>query len=1109
MNLLKSTLLIFAMVFIQAITFGQVTNSSMSGFVKDVSGEALVGATVKATHVPSGTIYGSTTNLEGRYNILNMRVGGPYKIEFSYVGFVSQSYEGISLSLGQPYNLSVNLNEGLQLDGIEVVAYKSDPNSSTKTGAATSITNEQIATLPTVSRNISDFTRLTPQANGNSFSGRDGRFNNFQVDGANFNNGFGLNDNPLPGGGGLPLDAIEQIQVNIAPYDVRQSGFSGAGINAVTRSGTNNFTGSAYAYFGSQSFQGDLVNGESVARPLSNEQTYGFRLGGPIIKDKLFFFVNAEQIRGKGAAGGAVNLWRASQDGVGDQDNNITRVKEGDLIAVQKHLRDRWGYDPGRYQGFMDENTAITNSMLARVDWNINSKNRLAVRFNQVKSSSPSLTNGTSGANPRSSWNRVSANAMAFENSMYSTDNIVRSVSAELNSNIGSNMSNQFLVTYSRIQATRGSNSSEFPMIDIGYGGDSLSSSTPFLNYITAGYELFSYGNDVLNDNWSMFNNLTYTKGIHTFTAGVSFEIQKFGNRYQRNGTSYYRYASVEDFLKTGTSEEVAPLTFALTYPYEGQDAYAPIVYGLPALYIQDEIDLKDNFSLTLGLRAEMPIFLNELTPNTVVDTMTFLDVDGNEKNYNTGSWPKTRVMLSPRVGFRWDVSSDNSFIVRGGTGIFAGRVPFVWLTNMPSNLGVIQNTIEPGSYAAVQDWIGDIRFNPEKYYWLENTPASAQDVFIKNPNEGVPGTIALVDEDFKMPQVWRTSLGADYRIKGTPFTLTADFIYSKDIQGVYQFGANRTSDDTYLNDGREWYKDRNAYTYNNGIGANSVSVLTNTNKGHSYSATFGVSMVPSKGFYGSVFYTYTNSQSTTDNQGSNASSAWGATPNINNPNDLFLSNSAYALPHRVMGSLSYSIGGRGESLGTTFSIYYNGINQGIYSYTYNGDINGDAINSDLMYVPRNASELRFNTFTAGSKEFTPADQIAAFDAYINENLSDYRGGFVDRNTGLLPWLNRFDFKFIQDIYINKTSNNRFQLSLDVLNVANLINSKWGVRQQLHANANRPLKSVGIDADGVPTFEMTTVAIDGETFLMPANLHRNITTSATTWSLLAGIRYIF
>lgn len=1109
MNLLKSTLLIIALGLFQVISFGQVTNSSMSGFVRDNAGDALIGATVKATHVPSGTIYGASTNLEGRYNILNMRVGGPYKIEFSYVGFVSQSYEGINLSLGQPYNLNVDLNEGLELDGVEVVAFKSDPNSSSKTGAATSITNEQIATLPTVSRSISDFTRLTPQANGNSFSGRDGRFNNFQVDGANFNNGFGLNDNPLPGGGGLPLDAIEQIQVNIAPFDVRQSGFSGAGINAVTRSGTNTFTGSAYGYFTNQDLQGGMVNGEQVTRPLSSQQTYGFRLGGPIIKDKLFFFVNAEQIRGKGAAGGAVNLWRASEDGVADQDNNITRVKESDLIAVQKHLRDRWGYDPGRYQGFMDENTAITNSMLARIDWNINSKHRLAVRFNQVKSSSPSLTNGTSGANPRSSWNRVSANAMAFENSMYSTDNIVRSVSAELNSNLGSNFSNQFLVTYSRIQATRGTTSSEFPMIDIGYGGDNLSSSTPFYNYITAGYELFSYGNDVLNDNWSMFNNLTYTEGIHTITAGVSFEVQKFGNRYLRNGTSYYRYASVEDFLKTGTPEEVAPLTFALTYPYEGQDSYAPIVYGLPSLYIQDKIDLKDNFSLTLGLRAEMPIFLNELTPNTVVDSMPFLNVDGKQTTYNTSSWPKARVMLSPRAGFRWDVNSDNSFIVRGGSGIFAGRVPFVWLTNMPSNLGVIQNTIEPGSYAAVQDWIGDIRFNPEKHYWLNNTPESAQDVFIKNPKAGVPGTVALVDENFKMPQVWRTSLGADYRIKGTPFTVIADLIYSKDIQGVYQFGANRTESFVTMQDGREFYPDRDSYTYNDLFGANNVSVLTNTNKGHSYSATLGLSMTPTKGFYGSVFYTYTNSQSTTDNQGSNASSAWGATPNINNPNDLFLSNSAYALPHRVMGSLSYSIGGRGESLGTTFSIFYNGIHQGIYSYTYNGDINGDAINSDLLYVPKNASELNFAPFTAGGKEFSVADQIAAYDEYINANLSDYKGGFVDRNTGLSPWLNRFDFKFIQDIYINKTSNNRFQLSVDILNVGNLLSSNWGVRQQLHANANRPLRSVGVDNNGVPTFNMTTVAIDGNTILMPADLHRDITTSATTWSLLAGIRYIF
>ncbi len=1113
-------LFVFSVTMFGRDAYSQVTSSGINGIVTDTKGEVLPGATVVAIHEPSGTQYGTVTTDAGRYSFPSVRIGGPYTVKVSFIGFTDQSKTNINAELGTPSNVNIVLGEeGQQLQEVLITGGGNQAFNGEKTGAATSVNSEQLRTLPTVTRSISDFTRMTPQANGNSFGGRDGRYNNFQVDGANFNNGFGLNDNPLPGGGGLSLDAIEEIQVNIAPFDVRQSGFSGAGINAVTKSGTNKMVGSAYGFFSNQKLQGDKINGEKIKnRPDATNQTLGFRLGGPLIKNKLFFFVNAEQIKKTGSGVGAINLWKASENGIADPTNNIARTKRSDMEAVRNHLVNQWGYEPGSYEDYANDNSEKTTSFLARIDWNINTKNKFAIRYNQVESSSPSLVNGNSGANPRTPFatGRVSSQSMAFANTMYNTKNIVRSITAELNSEISSKLSNQFLATYSRIQATRSSPSSEFPMIDIGFIGDDLKKPgiTTYQNYISAGYELFSYGNDVLNDNFSFINNLTYVTGKHTFTGGVSFEMQKFGNRYQRNGTSYYRYASVEDFLATGTANEVAPIQFALTYPYEGQDAYAPVKYGLPSIYIQDKFSVNDKLTITAGLRAEMPVFLNSLTRNSSVDTLQLRALAGGTKTYDTGSWPKTRIMLSPRVGFRWDAKGDKSLILRGGTGIFAGRVPFVWLTNMPSNLGVIQNTVEPGSYAETKGWIGDIRFNPEKYYWLNNTPASAQKVFIKNPKAGLPSTIALVDEEFKMPQIWRSSFGVDYKIPGTPFSLSGDVIYTKDIQAVYQFGANRkvaTQTMNYSGDDREFYPNTASYQFNPKIGANSVSVLSNTNKGYSVNATVGITMARRKGFYGSLFYSYTGAKTTTDNLGSNASSAWGATPNINNPNDLSLYNSISALPARVVGTISY----RKEylnHLASTFTLFYNGSSQGRVSYTYNGDVNGDAIGADLLYVPKSATELNFISNKSGTVTFSAEDQRAAFETYISNNayLNDNRGKYVARNGDLMPWLNRMDFKFLQDIFTNIGKNrNTLQLSLDVINAGNLLNSKWGVRKEIISNANLPLQRKSITADGVPTFVMTPVQVDGTTQLPTGNIFRDITTTSTTWSMLLGVRYLF
>jgi hypothetical protein len=1109
-NLLKSILVVVLFAFGFGELEAQVTTSSIQGQVLDAMGEVLPGANIVATHNPSGTRYGAVSNLDGRFNIANMRIGGPYTIEISFIGYQPSNYSGIVLNLGTPYVLNAGLkDDSTELNEVLVSATKSSEFDANRTGTSTSISTKQLMELPQINRSVTEFTRLTPQANGTSFAGRDSRYNNFQVDGANFNNGFGLSGNPLPGGNAQPisLDAIEQISVNIAPFDVTQSGFTGAGINAVTRSGGNTLTGSAYYFTKNQDLQGRRIGDNEIERVDAGTRNFGFRLGGPIIKNKLFFFINAERETETGANASGTNLWRPSENGVADAENNISRVRRSEMDAVGNHLRNVWGYEPGRYEGYANEASQDNTKFLARIDWNINDKNKLAVRYNQVVGISNQLTNGSSGPRPRTprDANRVSQNSMAFENAGYGFENSVRSLTAELNSSISSKFSNQFLFTYSQIQDKRTTPSDQlFPFVDIwdkgrGDGGR---------NYISFGTELFSFNNDVINDNFSFINNLTYVEGKHTITAGAAFEIQKFGNSFTRSGTSYYRYASVEDFLTTGTPNEVAPIMFGLTYPYEGQETYSRVSFGIASLYAQDKFSVNNRLSLTFGVRFELPVYLNELTENPSINNLDLLNPEGDVVNYDSGNWPKSRLMVSPRLGFNYDVKGDRSLILRGGTGIFTGRVPFVWLTNMPTGAGVLQNTVEPGSYTEVAPWIGNVTFQPERYYYVENPPKDAENVFISNPKAGAPNSFALVDRDFRMPSVWRTTLGADYQLGNSPFVLTSDLIYTRDINAVYQFGANRAVSPNKMNyagDTREVVLPGTSVAANPALGANNATILTNTNlKGYALSATVGLSVPNYEGFSGSIYYTYSEAKEISANAGSSANSAWGASPNINSPNDEVLNISNFALPHRVIANLSYRIE-YAKNFATTIGVFYNGAHQGRFSYTYGNDFNGDGIAADLLYLPESSAELKFvNIVQSGNVVFTADQQRAAFDKYVADNdLEEFRGGYVPRNEFLSPWLNRFDIRILQDIFTNiGTRRSTLQASLDIANFGNLLNKDWGIRDNLNGAQN--ILSQSGEFSAAPNVFMNRVS--GE---LPTTPFQNASNVGTTWSMQFGVRYIF
>lgn len=559
--------LLMAVVFLStSVMIGQITSSSMSGRITDVQGP-VAGATVIATHAPSGTTYSINTNSEGRFNLPGMRVGGPYTVEVSYIGYGKNITNNITINLGAAYVHDIVLTEeNITLDQV-VISSKKTKFKSDKTGATTNISNQQLTSMPTINRSISDITRFSPYANGMSIAGGDGRSTNFTVDGANFNNNFGLSSN-LPGGGNpISLDAIEEVQVVIAPFDVRQTNFIGGGINAITKSGTNKFKGSVYTYFNNQDMRGNKIGDSDFGvRPKSSTKIYGATLGGPIIKNKLFFFVNAESV----IVPGQTVVWRPSEDGIANLDLSLSRTSIADLERVRNHLITNYGYDPGSYNDYPADET--NKKLLARIDWNINPANKLSLRYNYTKNQGWNATNGnsTDGGFRNRTMDRISQYSMAFSNSTYSMDNIVNSFSLDLNSRISDKISNQFLATYSKIQDVRGSDSSPFPFIDImnGVSAGGVQSLEP---YMSAGYELFTWNNAVNNNTFTAINNLTFYQNNHKITAGISFEHQLANNSYMRNGTGYYRYASIDDFLN-----QAAPRDFALTYGYNGEKIPLP-----------------------------------------------------------------------------------------------------------------------------------------------------------------------------------------------------------------------------------------------------------------------------------------------------------------------------------------------------------------------------------------------------------------------------------------------------------------------------------------------------------------------------------------------------
>ena len=1104
-NFLKLCLTLVLFAGMIASVMAQVTTSGISGRITG-SNEALPGAAVIATHVPSGTQYGTVTNADGRFNLQGMRTGGPYKVEVSFVGFNKATLTEINLSLGETFVLNTNLKDNAtQVGEVTVVGLKPSAFSTEKTGASSNITSRSMEMIPSMNRSLGDYTKLSPFSTGSgSYVGRESYTTNVTVDGANFNNNFGLSSGSMPGVSGEPIsmDAIEEIQVAVAPYDVRQSNFTGAGINAVTKSGTNTIKGSAYTFYRDQSFNGKKIRDKTLTVTNSSKKVYGFNVGGPIIKDKLFFFLSGETENSLSPG----NTLLAQDAGRDVTDPNVSNyVKASDLKDFSSFLKSKLNYETGPYENWGGDKEK-NNKLLGKLDWNINENHKLSVRYNYSKSSnvsrpstsgdaSPSITPSGSGVIGR----HTRLGGMSFQNSQYYNTSTMQSVTAELNSRFGQ-FQNKLLVAYTKYNQPRSTDSSVFPFIDI-MSGDATKGNV----YMSAGYELFSYGNNVDNNTLILTDNATYTLDKHTLTFGLSYENQYFANSYLRQGSGYYRFkdlSSFENYINgAGLNADGSnkpyntsydPVSFAYTYPINGyKDPAAKLSFGQFSSYIQDEFQVVDNIKLTGGLRIDVPMYLSGAVNNPGLVGQKF----NQNETVDLSSWPSVKVLWSPRLGFSWDVNGDKSIKVRGGTGIFTGRIPFVWFTNQPTNSGMLQYqlVINQKDGAASQAQLARIPFEADAKNLLNNTAIS--DIF---PQKNVVGgKIAAIDKNFKLPQVWRTSLGFDLKLP-LNMKLSVDGIYTKDINSICFENINFNAAASTIKEGSNtrpyWSNNTSSTMYNNTTFTN-VVIMRNTTKGDGFTLSGQLDLPRVYGFSGMIGYSRNMGHEVTGKTGSDPFSAWQYRVIQNSLNDPETGLTVNNTPHRIIAELNYTID-YAKYFATTISVFYSAYQGGAYSYTYNGNMNGEKLSTSLMYIPKSQSELLWASQADADAYFAYAKQ----DPY----LSKHAGEFAERYASYLPWNKRIDVRLMQDFKMKfGNTGNKLQFTVDVINFANLLNSSWGLNQGLVTSS--PLKVVGKDATtGMLKVSMQKIGTD-----YVKTSFQDPTSVSGTYGIQLGLRYVF
>jgi outer membrane receptor protein involved in Fe transport len=1086
-----------------------VTTGSIAGIVNDAQGLAIPGASVVALHEPSGTTYETVSREDGRFSIPGVRVGGPYAITATLAGFQSTTVKEVFVSLGVTADIELKLGTVAVEETVTVTA-KTDPVfSSNRTGAATAVTRDDLATLPTISGRISDVTRLTPQASGNSFAGQDNRLNNITVDGSYFNNSFGLGGQPGDRTGVAPisLESLEQVQVSVAPYDVRQGSFIGAAVNSVTRSGTNKLTASTYYRFRNEEFVGTKAKGLEVNPGTFTFRDFGVWGGGPILRNKWFVFGNYEDEEDKRP----LTTFRANS-GAEPVGGSVTRVLASDLNAMSAFLQQNFGYETGPYEGLNDLTPA--KRYLLRTDYNLTANNKVSFRYTQLDSSSDSYVSGSSSAGiGRPTF---TTNYLTFGRTTYSILENIKSGIGEWNSVIGSNMSNNLIVGFTSNDESRGDLGELFPFVDILQGG---------VAYTSFGSEPFSVQNELRYKTFQLQDSFTRYGRSHTLTFGATAQRYESENVFWSCcPQSNYTYNSLADFYTDAlgylanpnrTTSPVTQRLFKVRYSNVPglEKPLQPLQVWYSGAYAQDEWRPRRNLTVTGGLRFDVSAFKNTAYRNEKADALTFRDESGRPVQYQTGEMPETKILWSPRVAMNWDVSGNQQTQVRAGTGLFTGPPLYVWISNQLGNTGVLIGEINQSNTAAFP-------FNPniDRY-----KPANVT-------GEGAASyELNVTDPDFKFPQVWRTNLAVDQRL---PWGLTGtlEFLYNKDVNGIYYINANLPAAQSAfvgVDSRPRWVGTACSSAGNPGgcvtrINAQPGNVVTsalvmkNQDIGKSWNISASLSKAMTHGFTIRGAYSYGEAKNTID-PGSTAFSSVANNQHSGDPNNPGLGFSGYSQGHRFFVQSSYTKAYFGHAA-TTFSLFWESRPSvqnfsSNASYVFSGDMNGDGFSgNDLIYIPRDVSEMNFVAFTAGGRTFTPAEQAAAFEAYIQQDpyLSKNRGKYAGRGGLFLPTFKRMDLSIVQDLFANiGGKKNAGQIRLDITNFGNLLNSDWGVAQRMvvpvtAANGAQILTNAAADAAGRVSYRMAVVnnQLVTRSFQTTTNL-------SDVYQLLLSFRYTF
>lgn len=1089
---MKKLLTLFLAIIASVSMMAQVTTSNISGKITDNQRGVLPGATVVATHTPSGTQYYAVADANGNYRLLNVRPGGPYRLEFRMVGFQTTVHNNVTTNLGETKILNVSLNEeAVGLNEVTIAAEAvSNSMDSDRAGATTTVNNEQITQLPTISRSLNDVLALTPQAattsNGFALGGGNYRQSYVTVDGAAFNNAFGIGGNLPAGGSPISLDALEAMTINITPFDVRQSGFTGGAINAVTKSGTNDLHVSVYDYYTNDGLMGTKFGkrddfGNYPERLKLNESlnnTVGFTVGGPIIKNKLFYFVNFEYE--SDVDPGQTKFARESEDDEWGGTTQYVRPTVAKMEEIKSYLKNTYNYDPGRYQNYSASTPDY--KLLARLDWNASENDKVNIRYSLVKnkySTAPSSSVNPIVPNPynRNTYGRTSDCALYFESSRYFQEQNFSSVAAEWNHSFLSGRANNMLrATYSRQYEPRSFVGDLFPTVDILEMLDTDDDGVPETKavYTSFGPDPFTYGNLREVNTAVVTDEVSYLTGIHNFTFGGQFEFDNTKNGYMQGGAGYYVYNSWEDFVNNAH-----PAAFAITYGNNEklEQVFPSFNYMQGSLYAQDEINLSENFKLTAGLRVELPYYPSIAGYNTNAeflngwDRMEYeLDSLGNRIDstlvhhaiaddsthtmygLSTADMPKAHVNFSPRLGFNWDIMGNRNLILRGGTGLYTGRLPFVWIVSAVGNSNCMQNQyINPNEESQISFYTSptEIINNNSDLLNVGDLPA--------------PQSTTIMDKNLRMPQSWKSSLALDATLPGN-VKATIEGIFNKDITSVAvtKLGIVRDDDITLPGETEARWHWVSEEVYN------SLTDFNDQPKNWKQVTPYYITNVPQNGYYYSITgqlsknfncglnlmaaYTYSEGKNVTDGIGDQVTSAYNTNAfGINGSNSHELGYSSYVSPNRVLFNAGWTWA-TGQHTTETLGLYYEGFNHCYignysytrYSYTMTSNVNGDGGSNSLAYIP--TEDQLLNTLV---DDYVSAENAAAFNEFIKADkyLSAHRGQYAERGGAVAPWRHTFNCKY-ERTYKFK-GGEALSAGIDVKNIANLFYRGWGNVQRL------------------------------------------------------------